>query len=44
MTEVWKDVFDYEGLYEVSNIGRVRSVTRYNNKSKKMLSIQDKVS
>lgn len=35
MTEVWKDVFDYEGLYEVSNIGRVRSVTRYNNKSKK---------
>ena len=23
--EVWKDVIDYEGIYEVSNKGRVRS-------------------
>ncbi len=27
--ELWKDVIDYEGLYKVSNIGRVRSVERY---------------
>ena len=26
--EVWKDVVGYEGLYEVSNLGRVRSVDR----------------
>jgi len=28
MTEVWKSVVGYEGLYEVSNLGRVRSVAR----------------
>lgn len=28
MVEVWKDIPDYEGYYQVSNIGRVRSVPR----------------
>ena len=28
-TERWKDVKGYEGLYQVSNFGRVRSVDRY---------------
>lgn len=27
MTEQWKPVVGYEGLYEVSNIGRVRGVS-----------------
>lgn len=27
-TEIWKDVIGYEGFYQVSNKGRVRSVTR----------------
>ena len=27
--EIWKPIKNYEGLYEVSNIGRVRSLTRY---------------
>lgn len=27
-TEVWKDVQGYEGLYQVSNLGRVRSLDR----------------
>lgn len=27
-TEIWKPVLGYEGYYEVSNIGRVRSVPR----------------
>ena len=31
--EFWKDVIGYEGLYEVSNLGRVKSLG--NNKSKK---------
>lgn len=26
--EVWKDICDYEGLYQVSNLGSVRSVKR----------------
>ena len=26
--EVWKDVKDYEGLYQVSNLGRVKSIDR----------------
>ena len=28
MEEIWKPVIGYEGLYEVSNLGRVRSVDR----------------
>ena len=28
LTEVWKDIPDYEGSYQVSNMGRVRSVDR----------------
>ena len=28
MEEIWKDVKDYEGLYQVSNLGRVKSVSR----------------
>lgn len=28
MSEVWKDIDDYEGLYQVSNMGRVRSLDR----------------
>jgi len=26
--EIWKDIPDYEGLYQVSNLGRVRSLDR----------------
>lgn len=28
MCEIWKDVKGYEGLYQVSNLGRVRSLDR----------------
>lgn len=28
MEEIWKDIKGYEGLYEVSNIGRVRSLNK----------------
>lgn len=34
MQEIWKDVKGYEGLYQVSNIGNVRSVDRYVNNRK----------
>lgn len=29
MTEIWKNIKGYEGLYQVSDIGRVRSLDRY---------------
>lgn len=29
MAEIWKDVEGYEGLYQVSNLGRVKSLTHY---------------
>lgn len=29
MNEVWNDIQGYEGLYQVSNLGRVRSLDRY---------------
>jgi hypothetical protein len=28
MNEIWKDIEDYEGLYQVSNMGRVKSLHR----------------
>ena len=30
MAEVWKDVVGYEGLYQVSNIGNVKSLVGWN--------------
>lgn len=29
MEEIWKDIEGYEGLYQVSNLGRVRSLDHY---------------
>ena len=29
MNEIWKDIADYEGFYQVSNFGRVKSLSRY---------------
>jgi len=31
MKEIWKDVKNYEGLYQVSNLGRIKSLERYVN-------------
>lgn len=28
IAEIWKDIKDYEGFYQVSNLGRVRSIDR----------------
>ena len=32
--EIWKDVKDFEGLYQVSNLGQVRSVNHIDNKNR----------
>lgn len=29
MKEIWKDIADYEGLYQVSNLGRVKTVAHW---------------
>lgn len=29
MIEIWKDIKGYEGFYQVSNLGNVRSLDRY---------------
>lgn len=29
MEEIWKDIENYEGLYQVSNLGRIRSLDHY---------------
>lgn len=31
MEEIWKDIPGYEGLYQVSNMGRVKSLARTRN-------------
>ena len=36
MQEIWKDIEGYEGLYQVSNLGKIKSIqylNRVNNKS-----------
>lgn len=32
MEEIWKDVVGYEGLYKVSNLGKIKSLERKNKK------------
>ena len=34
MEEIWKDIEGYEGLYQVSNLGRVRSLDRVDSKGR----------
>ena len=31
MIEIWKDIKEYEGLYQVSNLGKVKSIDRVIN-------------
>ena len=37
MEEIWKDVPNYEGLYQVSNLGNVKSLNYSNTKKEKLL-------
>lgn len=36
MEEIWKDIKEYEGLYQVSNLGNVKSLDRWGNKRKRL--------
>lgn len=37
MIEVWKDIEGYDGLYQVSNLGRVKSLSNDKDKKEKIL-------
>ena len=37
--EIWKDVKGYEGLYQVSNLGRIKSLGNLQNRKEKLLKI-----
>lgn len=39
MNEIWKDVEGYEGLYQVSNLGRVKSLGNNKNRKEKIMKI-----
>lgn len=39
MQEIWKDVVGYEGLYQVSNLGRVKSLSKFHCTSKNYSSL-----
>jgi len=39
VAEIWKDAFGYEGLYQVSNLGRVKSLERYKKNGKNSLQL-----
>lgn len=37
MEEEWKDIEGYEGIYQVSNLGRVKSLARYKRKTDRIV-------
>ena len=37
MIEIWRDIIGYEGMYQISNTGNVKSLVRKNNKVEKIL-------
>lgn len=44
MKEIWKSITGFEGYYEVSNLGRVRSLDRINHKGRKLTGFVKKLS
>lgn len=44
INEIWKDVKDYEGLYQVSNIGRVKSLKKeVNGRGNKVRIVKERI-
>ena len=43
MEEVWKDIPDYENIYQVSNLGRIKSLSRKTEQNDKKRFIKTKI-
>lgn len=43
MEEIWKDIIGYEGLYQISNIGRVKRLSRITTNGIRCKMLQDKI-
>lgn len=43
MEEIWKDILNYEGLYQVSNLGKIKSVDRKVKYRNSMKNIKEKI-
>ena len=43
MEEVWKDIKGYEGLYQVSNLGRIKSLKRFKKNHSKLQKVNEKI-
>lgn len=43
MEEIWKDIKGYKGLYQVSNLGRVKSLERYQQNHSKLQKVEEKL-
>lgn len=43
MVEIWKDILDYEGYYQVSNTGKVRSIDRIDSRGWKRKGTEKKL-
>lgn len=41
--EIWKDVKDYESYYQVSNLGRVKSLERWKQNHSKLQKVPEKI-
>ena len=41
--EEWKDIPNYEGLYQASDLGRIKSLSRYVNNSYGLYLIKDRI-
>ena len=41
--EIWKDIPDYEGLYQASNLGRIKSLKRFKQNYSKQQNVEEKI-
>ena len=41
--EIWKPIKGYEGKYEVSNFGKVKSLKRYKRNNSKMQLVEERI-
>ena len=43
MQEIWKDILGYEGYYQISNKGRIKSLDRYVEPKGKFIKVKGKI-